>query len=182
MPYCGYERAEKYGKKGNVRQKQGRHHRGRLLRNRRETALRLVQQGDSVFNISRTSAAPPVRTVTADASEEGQLTRAVEAVCAETGRARPSGVLRGLFLPCARCPRQERRLQISVRSQLFRRGGGAQGVRALPGKAARQGGARRVDGGRTSHPLRRVLFGLQSGARHARAGRRTWSGVRAACA
>ena len=51
----------------------------------RETALRLVQQGDSVFNISRTSAAPPVRTVTADASEEGQLTRAVEAVCAETG-------------------------------------------------------------------------------------------------
>ena len=51
----------------------------------RETALRLVARGDTVFNLSRTAAKPPVRTVTADASEEGALTRAVESICKETG-------------------------------------------------------------------------------------------------
>ena len=51
----------------------------------RETALRLAARGDMVFNLSRTGAAAPVRTVTADASEEGALTRAIGEICKETG-------------------------------------------------------------------------------------------------
>lgn len=51
----------------------------------RETALRLAARGDTVFNLSRTASAPPVRTITADASEEGAFARAIENVCRETG-------------------------------------------------------------------------------------------------
>lgn len=51
----------------------------------RETALRLAARGDTVFNLSRTASVPPVRTITADASEEGAFARAIENVCRETG-------------------------------------------------------------------------------------------------
>ncbi len=51
----------------------------------RETALRLAARGDTVFNLSRTASVPPVRTITADAFEEGAFARAIENVCRETG-------------------------------------------------------------------------------------------------
>ena len=53
----------------------------------RETALRLAAQGYSVFNISRTPfKGERVRTVTADASQEGDLARAIGEIGAETER------------------------------------------------------------------------------------------------
>ena len=52
----------------------------------RETALKLATRGYRVFNLSRTPfKGEKVRTVTADAAQEGELSRAVHNVCEETG-------------------------------------------------------------------------------------------------
>ena len=51
----------------------------------RETALRLAARGYRVYNISRTPfKGERVQTVEADASEEGELKRAIESIAAET--------------------------------------------------------------------------------------------------
>lgn len=52
----------------------------------RETALRLAARGAEVFSIARTAAdAERVRPITADASHEGELSKAIGNICAETG-------------------------------------------------------------------------------------------------
>ena len=52
----------------------------------RETALRLAARGAEVFSIARTASdAERVRPITADASREGELSKAIGNICAETG-------------------------------------------------------------------------------------------------
>ena len=52
----------------------------------RETALRLLGRGYKVFNVSRTPfKGERVRTVTADAAQEGELTKAIVSIGAEAG-------------------------------------------------------------------------------------------------
>ncbi len=52
----------------------------------RETALRLLARGYRVYNISRTAfKGERVHTVSADAAQEGEMSRAIGSACAETG-------------------------------------------------------------------------------------------------